>query len=535
MKKLISLLLALVMVLSLATVAFAAEGDEDETTGPMNVTNDKVDTSGTITINGATNTYDYAVYKLLHLETYDNANGAYIYKVESKWANFFAAEEKDEDGNVTKQAGPGRAYVNIDAPNGYVTWIGTDAAAFAKDALKYAQENGIAPEATSSSEDSTSEFTETGLTFSSLTLGYYLVDTSMGALCGLNTTKPDAHISVKNGTPTVDKKVEEDSHVGTDTSAFGSTNTADIGQDVHFDVTIDAQAGAQNYIYHDDMDAGLTFLENTLYLKHHNPSKGSDKDVILEEGTHYELEIDHNGCSMETAITDWNCSFCIIFKEDFLKTVEANDKIYITYTAKLNDQAVIGENGNHNKAVVSYGDKHKTEVDTTTTFTYGFEIYKTDANLVPLQGAEFQLLDYNKKPMEIYYNTTTKEYRIGTKVLDGEEKKDVITVLDENGLARVDGLDNGTYYLRETKAPNGFTLLTEDVQFIISGSNLYADRDENDAISVGASVHIENNKGVTLPTTGAAGTTMFIFFGMFVMLTTGVLLVTKKRMSMIEE
>ena len=499
MKKLISLLLALMMVLSLATTAFALE---DETNGAVN-------TSGSITITGANSEYTYSIYKLLHLDTYDNTNGAYTYKVESKWATFFTTPEALE-------------YVTIDSVNGYVSWVtGKSAADFAKLALKYAQDNGITPEIAQNSGN-----------FTGLTLGYYLVDTSMGALCGLSTTKPEAHISVKNGVPTVGKSVEEDSHVGTGTNPWGDSNTANIGQNVNFDVTIEAQAGAEKYIYHDDMDASLELDPTTVVVKHHNPSIGTTTTLVKD--THYTLVINPATCSLEGVGSDWNCTFEVVFNQTFLDSLAKNDKIYINYTAKLTDQAVIGGSGNKNGAGVTYGDNHKTEFDYTTTYTYGFEIFKTDADLKPLTGAEFELLDYNKTPMKVYYNTTTKEYRVGTKALTGEEERSVITVENATGLARVKGLDNGTYYLRETKAPLGFTLLTDLIEFTISGSNLYADNTDG-VISVGASVHVENNKGLTLPETGATGTTMFIFFGMFVMLSTGVLLVTKKRMSMIEE
>ncbi len=518
MKKLVSLILAVLMVMSLATTAFALQ----------NETNGKVDTTGTITINGASKEYTYAIYKMLHLDTYDNDNGAYIYKVEDKWVAFFAAA--DEENGV--EAGPGRAYVTID-DQGNVSWIsGADVAEFAKVALKYAQDNEIAPEATSVETG----FTATGYTFSGLTLGYYLVDTSMGALCGLNTTKPDAHISVKNGIPTIDKAVEEDSHVGTGTNPWGSTNTADIGQRVNFDVTINAQAGADNYVFHDDMDVGLSFIEDSVVVKYHDPNlTGAGATIDLVEGTDYTLRANPTECTIENVESDWDCTFEIVFAESFLETIKANDKIYISYAATLNDQAVIGEPGNHNSAVLEYGDGHRTEEDITSTYTYGFEIFKTDANMVPLVGAEFQLLNYDKQPMKVYLHEASGEYRVGTKALDGEIECDVITILHENGIARIDGLDNGTYYLRETKAPNGFTKLTEDVQFIISGSNLYADREDDNSISIGASVHVENNKGVTLPSTGAMGTAMFITFGMIVVLGAGVLLVTKKRMSMIQE
>ena len=154
----------------------------------------------------------------------------------------------------------------------------------------------------------------------------------------------------------------------------------------------------------------------------------------------------------------------------------------------------------------------------------------------PLQGAEFKLLDDNKEEITLAYNTVTGEYRRATRLVDDEVWCDnTIVVSDASGIAKVVGLDNGTYYLRETKAPDGFKILTTDKEFIISGNNLYADRDDNGAISVGSSVHVENNKGVTLPETGGIGTLLFAVLGGGTALSTGVVLVTKKRMSKIED
>lgn len=507
MKKLISIAMILMLVLSCTVAAFAVQ----------NVTNGEVIENGTITIAGATETYDYALYKLLHLDTYDNANGAYTYKVEDKWAGFFATSEA-------------LAYVSIDG-SGYVSWVdGADVVQFAKDALAYAEANGIAPEADTASDNFAFNPTGGGV-FSNLSLGYYLVDTSMGALCGLSTAKPDGHISVKNGVPELEKKVQEDSHVGTGTAEYGSSNTADIGQEVNFDITIYAQAGAESYVYHDKMDAGLDMKEGSVQVIHHY---GSTTET-LEAGVDYIYVENPADCDLE----NWDCTFEIQFTQDFLDTVKSNDKIYIRYTAILNDDAVIGGDGNKNVGSLTYGDEHQTTVTdktTTTTYTYGFEIFKTDADMKPLQGAEFKLLDSNKEEITLAYNTVTGEYRRATRLMEDEVWCDnTIVVSDASGIAKIVGLDNGTYYLRETKAPDGFKILTTDKEFIISGNNLFADRDENGVISVGSSVHVENNKGVTLPETGGIGTLLFAVLGGGTALSTGVVLVTKKRMSKIED
>ena len=130
---------------------------------------------------------------------------------------------------------------------GYVTWKdGADAAAFAKAAQKYAKDNSITNQGSVTA-------TTTTVSFTSLDLGYYLVDTTLGTLCSLDTTNPNVVMKEKNEVPTNVKTVQEDS-----TSRYGEKNDANIGQTVNFQSTIIAQKGAQNYVFHDTMVAGLT-------------------------------------------------------------------------------------------------------------------------------------------------------------------------------------------------------------------------------------------------------------------------------------
>lgn len=517
MKKLFALLLAMVMVFSLATTAFAVK----------NVTNGEEVYSASVTINNATSSYKYKIYKLLHLDTYNNENGAYIYTVEEKWEDFFTdyAEAPEKDA---------LDYVSIDPITGHVSWIAgqEDAAAFAALALDYAVANGIAPEA----ESAEGNFTGTACKFTGLTYGYYLVDTSMGALCGLNTTMPDATISVKNGVPTIDKKVQEDSSVNDATGGYGSSNSADIGQTVNFDTEILIQAGADSYIYHDKMSDGLTFNAGSVKVYYNDTTiPGEAGYRQLTAGDEYTL---HVGSCEDKKCFDGGCTFYVVFDQSFLSDeTKANDKINIRYSATLNEDAVVTEDGNPNSAILEYGDEHFTNSDSTTTYTYGFEIVKTDAAQKPLIGAEFELYSSSElihaNLIHVKYDEALKCYIRVESVEEHEEGSgtyDRIVVTNTNGVVRVVGLDNGIYYLKEVKAPDGYQPMVGSKQFTISGSNLYT---LDGAIN--AAVHVVNNRGIALPDTGATGTVMFITFGMFAVLATGVLLVTKKRMSMIED
>lgn len=500
MKKIISLILALTLIVSFSITALAAE----------NITNNVADTSGSITINGISDGNTYAIYKLLHLESYDVDAGAYAYKASAAWVDFFNTADA-------------KAYMSTDA-DGYVTWTTTEdddtKAAFAKLALAYAKAQTPAIAPVKSSENA-GEFviTEGSGKFSGLELGYYLVDSTMGALCGLTTTNPDASINAKNGVPTIDKQIEEDA-----TQQWGASNTADIGQVINYRVTINVHAGAQNYVLHDTMEDSLTF-GTVSGIEHVVPGVGT----TTVDATEYEVKTDAGN------VTD-GCDFEVHFSQTLCDELETNDKLIVHYTATLNENASIGNtDSNDNTAWLTFGDLDKngnpysSNRDTVSTFTYAADIIKTDSSNKLIDGAVFKIYDAATGGNEVaVVKTSDTTYRRAA----GQASGDAIVVKD--GQIRVSGLDNGTYYLEETIAPDGFNKLTSRQKFIISDNNL--DATFNGTIySSGSGVHVVNKNGTMLPETGGLGTLLFTVLGGGTALGTGVVLVTKKRMSKIED
>ncbi len=475
MKKTISILLSLMLMASLLTTVFAA-GTQ----------------TGSITINNASSTATYEIYKLLDLESYDATAKVYSYKANAAWTTFVNSAEAS-------------AYLSTEG--GYVTWIAAEddatVAAFAKKALAYAEANDIAPVKSSKNEG---EFVDNK--FSNLELGYYLVDSTVGVLCGLTTTNPDASIDEKNGIPTIEKTVQEDSN-----SQWGDTNTADIGQTVAYRVTINVEKGTQNYVLHDVMDAGLTF-------------NGVDKVEIVNgnqttETALYDVKIEDN-------TADNDCTFEVSFDETVLSGLGEDAQIIVSYTATLNENAVIAGAGNKNLAYLTFGESEKSNEDTVTTYTYAFDIVKTDSADKLIDGAEFRIYDAAEGGNEIKVVATADGYRVAK---DGEEG---VAIVVTNGKVRVSGLDSDTYYLEETVAPAGYNKLSARQSFTISNANLDATF-ENDVYTADTGVQVVNKTGSEMPETGGIGTILFITFGLLVVLGTGVILVTKKRMSMIED
>lgn len=468
-KRIASVLLALVMALSLITTAFAA-GE-----------------TGSITIDNAVVGQTYTIYQILDLESYDAKAGAYAYKATTAWNAF-----------INSDAIKG-TYVNVDA-QGYVTWVEkADVAAFAKLAQKYAADKHITNQGTKKADSTKVEFI-------GLDLGYYLVDSTLGTICSLDTTNPSVTIKEKNAQPTVDKQVQENSN-----SQWGESNDANIGDTVNFKTVISAKKGAQGYVLHDKMSEGLTLVP------------GSVKVRGLTEGKDYTVATEN--------LKD-GCTFEITFKQTYLDTITEDTSIVVTYSATLNDKAVIYPGPNTNETKLVYGEGSETTWDETKTFTYQFDLVKTKTDKTVLDGAEFKLYDAKTEGNEIaLIDEGNGVYRVATAAEKAAEG--FVSATIKAGKVTIKGLDSGTYYLEETKAPAGYNVLAERVEVKIDHANLTATVKGGTYVSGG--VQVINQTGAELPSTGGIGTTIFYVVGGLLVVAAGVLLVTRKRMSKSED
>lgn len=475
-RKILSLVLALAMVMGLATTAFA---EESAGTTPK---------PGSITITNALKGETYNAYQILYLESYNAKKDIYVYKANSAWEAWLRTQT---------------AYVSFDS-QGYVTWVeGADAADFAKAAKGQLSGKTADGQVTPTADGSA--------TISNLELGYYLVDSTVGALCELNTTKPDVKITDKNTKPTIEKKVEEDSD-----KKWGDVNDADIGQTVNFKSTVSAKPGARNYVVHDKMDAALKFDSVTsITAGSKTLTEGAEKDYTV----------------VTTGLAD-DCTFHIVFNQTYLDSITADTDIVINYTAKLTSDAVAGT-GYVNETWLDYGDDQHTEHDTTTTYTWKLPIYKyhkDGADEKPLPGAEFIL--YKGSEENKVYAQVVKGKLTGWTTT----KTDATTLVsDTNGMIAVEGLDADTYYLEETKAPGGYNKLAGPVKVVIShtvtGEGAQMTHTLKQDTTDVEKVEIENKSGTELPSTGGIGTTIFYVLGSILVIGAVVLLIAKKRMS----
>ena len=487
MKKLMAALLAVAMVCAMAIPAWAAPA-----------------TNGSITVKNTVDGKTYKIYKILDLETNgtgDDASSytAFKYKATTKWKSFVDSStylEPDADGYVTWKAGTENA---------------ADIEAFSKAAMKFAA--NLASDATQVADNSGS------VTFTGLELGYYLitsdVDTSSKALCMLSTTKPSATVQEKNGAPTVEKKVEYAS------GSWGEGNDGNVGDTVNFQTTIYVTDGdPTNYVLHDKMSNGLAFQTGTISVK-----KNGDPF------TDY---------TIETPIDD--CTFEIKFKEGSLHT---NDKVVVTYSATINSNAVVGTTGNDNDTWLKYGDEGKITRSKTKTYTWSFNILKffTDSNGDKKYLADVEFVLYRKDNSA--NKTEYAQFDSNNKLTGWTATESEAGKLRTNATSNVcvEGLDKGTYFLKETATPGGFNGLTTDVEVQIDSScntlngatytvqykmvneEGFTDTDEKEKV-----VPIENKRGTTLPGTGGIGTTIFYVVGGGLMVAAAILLITKKRM-----
>lgn len=410
-KKIAAIMFAFMMVFSLSTNVNAESGKYEDSNGKITISNAVVDQT-------------YTIYRMLKLESFDGDN--YSYKLEDGWNNFITT-------------GVGKDYLEENS-DGYITFKTEkdnpeDMRLFAKAALAYAKDtnNHI-----TYIEQKTADSTKV-VEFSRLNLGYYLVDSSVGALCSLTTTKPLASLEEKNGAPELTKSV-----LNTHYDRYIPYNDASLGTDVKFKTEIKAKPGVENYILHDKMESGLTF-NNDLKVNVDGTAIPEDKMTI----TYVNNNAD-------------KCAFEIKFDDNYLNSLFSDTKkelnITVEYTAKLNKNAV---SENHNKAELIYGDKNTIESQTKT-LTYTIPVFKYTGTNKPLKGAVFTL-SKDKDGFDLYklvFVEIKDDYAVYRLKTDEDLETSCVDNIETGttGKFKITGLGSGVYYLKETKAPKGYNI-----------------------------------------------------------------------------
>lgn len=421
-------------------------------------------------------------------------------------------------------------------------------------------------------------------TISNLPAGYYLLkdkdnslDDSNSAytmymlqLVGNLTTTPKA------SAPTVEKKVQENTKV-TENEGYGTgyNDVADwnIGDAVPFKLigALPAMSGydTYKYVFHDTLSAGLTLNAGSVkvYL-------AESADANLSSLTPLTAGKDY---TLETSPAGSHCSFEVVFNDLTEVTIpEESEYIIVAYTATLNENAEIGLDGNPNAVYLEFSNNpydeeetNETPKDTVIVFTYELDTTKVDGgsadpeNPTKLPGAQFVLLNSDGNRVAKIDENNKFDGWVDLPTGTGEggaityedwttynTTNPVILTSDDDGLFKVIGLDDGTYKLREIQAPDGFNLLPNDVEVVITADtnngqdwsgtaaealtdlNVTANKETgNGQASTGiAAITIANNKGATLPETGGMGTTVFYVLGGILAVGAGVLLVARRRM-----
>lgn len=570
--KFFAALLALMMTLSLAVPAFAAENDTvtitiQNTGMPMPIAD------------GAPIQRTYDAYRLLDLTTSKNDDGTvnYAYTLnptyavilkelvfEADWEETVGTKPESKDKVTQEQVIAYLGTLDSDTVvDGEITKMGS-VRGFMEEVYKKIKAQNITADVTGNN---------TG-TLSGVAQGYWMiVDTTnftgkddANSLIIVDTKGQDEiTVTPKTSVPTVDKEVKENS-----TGSWGDNADYNIGDDVPFKLTGTVTEyydyyESYKFVFHDTLSTGLKladdFNENSVTVK--------------VDGTEITT-----GFEVKTTDLGDSCSFHVVFNDlKNIASVKADSKITVEYTAKLTDAAEIGNDGNLNSVKLEYSNNPNhsggstpptgvTPEDKVVVFTYELDVDKVDGSSKDEDSGKYKT--HLKDAWFALYrmNGQTKEYAL----IDNEgkitgwtetmpthkdsEQNDVKGNLQsgEDGLFKLVGLDAGKYFLEETVAPAGFNLLTAPLELTIAAKTTEK-ADENGVVqlesltvSVGGgkaqngnvdngtvSIIVENKSGAQLPSTGGMGTTLFYVVGGVLVAGAVVLFVTKKRMGVSEK
>ena len=499
-KKLFSLAVTLVMALSLAVPAMAADITIENPAPNETYTAYKIfDVTKSALICGQEEGADHTHSDNCYSFSYSILTTNPWYNTVVQYAN--ANDETDADGLTLVPVASDSGKFTVDFDNSKFS-----AAAFAA-ALNVAKD-------TVSDEG----YTSVGSKITVPDAGYYFVDTTLGSLCSLLTSDSSQELVEKNSIPSLTKKVQEDSNI-----TWGEKATAEYGQSVEFQLTVNTGTSNGNgtgvdadYVITDVIPSNMT-LDN-------NAADGEPSYITLPAGW-------TKGTDYTESYDDESRTLTITLKQAKLATLGEDFDIVITYSATLNSTAVVGK-AETNTATLTY--KAQTSQDTADVVTYNIggtaeasTITKVDGEDKALAGVKFVLMNGEK------YATFDDNMKL-TGWVDTQEKATEL-VTDEDGHIYAYGLDAGTYTLKETYTLPGYNLLNDTITAVIAEDGTVTYKYTSSEGNGANSIEIVNESGAILPGTGGMGTTIFYVVGGTLVVAAAVLLITKKRMHNVED
>ena len=487
-----------------------------------------------ITINNAVEKENYTAYKLFSLSKSGEGDTAkYSYYIDNTEdnANLIKLLDVTIGLDLVESADGSRYNVNMKDANTFAADDDEDGMTAAELAAALNTNKNQLP---NSDLTGTCATGSSSVTITVPDTGYYFVDSSLGALCGLYTNEDRATINEKNSKPSIAKTVQEDS-----SSAWGETATIDGEVDtINYKLTVNTGTGVtglgngvdSDYTITDVPPAGIAYNEGS---------------IVLPKGwTAYNAETQTGDYTVSYAAD--TRTLTIVLKASKLAALGQNANIEITYNADAKDVAGNLTVGTEHKNIVTLTYKQQTMTDeavvktydlgTTTTGTPAITKVDGSETPVPLQGVKFVLSKTVTVPAEgedepttkTVYATFTNNYLTGW--VDSQDGATEL-VTDNNGNIKAEGLDADTYTLTETETLPGYNLLNDTITVVIdeNGNETYKLTSSKDKPK--DRIEIVNEAGSQLPTTGGMGTTVLYIAGAVLVLGAGITLVVRRRMN----
>ena len=535
MKKMMALVIAMVMVLSMSISVFAAV-PESQTIDA----NSAADANGKYTISVAEgDTHTYTVYQILT----GSLNAG-----ESKLGN----PAWGSDAAATTTYATEKAFIDAISASGLSN---QEINAIAESVLKSSAE-GVGTVSASTSLD--------------VVPGYYLIKDTTETLAdgdakSLNIVAVfnDITITPKKGNVTSEKHVDDQNDSdSTDHSELKDSADYDIGDTIPYTLTMTLPDDYANYkqykiVFTDDMSAGLTLNADSVKIHYGTDDTTGTPITFTSGGTSA-----YTGGTVYTyTIADLKAAQAATGASDALKGLGAGSVITITYTATLNSSAVIGSTGNPNQYKVDFSsnpnqdaggtpDTNDTPWDKNIVFTYKTVFNKVDGAGKPLTGADFTLYKKVVDDSEAGFSwVDVTALNSGEGAANPTKTKEAFTKGTDtaaNAKFTFAGLDAGDYKLSETATPAGYNTI-DDIEFTITATHDLESTDPTltaltgtdgaeftmtpDLTAGSLTSDVKNEQGAELPSTGGIGTTIFYILGAILVLGAGIVLVTRRRMS----